>query len=253
MRRAVALGASLLLPGLVAGVARGGEVHVAVVQNFARTCRELGDAFAADSGHATVLSAGSTGKLYAQIRNGAPFEVFLSADAERPTLLEKAGLAEAGTRFTYALGRLVLWSPRADLVDADGTVLAGDGFRHLALANPAIAPYGAAAREVLLRRDLWQRLQPKLVLGEDIGQTYQFIATGNAELGFVALSQVRDAGEGSRWVVPQELHSPLEQQAVLLVPGRQDEAARAFLDFLRGAPARALIERAGYASPSGTP
>jgi molybdate transport system substrate-binding protein len=247
VRRAVP--ATVLLLTLASASARGDEVHVAVAQNFAETCRRIGGDFAAATGHATVISAGSSGKLYAQIESGAPFEVFLSADAERPRLLEGKGFAVAGSRFAYAIGRLVLWSPMPDLVDAQGAVLAGDGFRHLAIANPDVAPYGAAARAVLVRRGLWQRLAPRLVQGEDVGQTYQFVATGNAELGFVALSQLAGAIGGSRWVVPEQLHPSLEQHAVLLAAGRDDPAAQAFLVFLRDERGRAAIERAGYGVP----
>ncbi len=249
MRRGRLASAIALLAVGTAGSAAAGEVHVAVAQNFAETCRKLGDAFKAASGHSAVVSPGSTGKLFAQIQNGAPFEVFLSADAERPELLERAGQGVSGTRFTYAMGRLVLWSARADFVDPDGKVLEGAAFRHLAIANPGVAPYGVAARDVLTRRGLWEKLQPRLVQGEDIGQTHQFVATGNAELGFVALSQVLDGSKGSRWIVPQDLYAPLDQQALLLLPGKSDEAARSFLDFLRSSRGRALIEEAGYGAP----
>jgi molybdate transport system substrate-binding protein len=247
------LGLALLLLALGrAPLAQGGEVQAAVAQNFAEPCRTLALAFQAASGHRVAVSGGSSGLLYAQIRSGAPFEVFLSADAQRPRLLEQAGQAVSGTRFTYALGRLVLFGSRADLVDDEGAVLARDGFRHLAIANPEVAPYGAAAREVLTRRGLWQRVEPKLVRGQDIAQTYQFVASGNAELGFVALSQL-EPGAGSRWVVPPELYTALEQQAVLLLPGLQEEAAKAFLEFLRGPTGRALIEQAGYRAPPASP
>jgi molybdate transport system substrate-binding protein len=229
--------------------AGAGETHVAVAQNFAVTCRQIAEAFTAETGHAVTLSAGSTGKLYAQIENGAPFDVLLSADAERPRRLEASGRAVAGSRFTYALGRLVLWSPTAGLVDEAGAVLASDRYRHLAIANPELAPYGAAAREVLRGLDLFERLAGRIVRGEDIGQTYQFVASGNAELGFVALAQLIDAEQGSRWMVPEKLHTPIEQQAVLLAVGRDEEGATAFLSFLRSPGARAQIERAGYGVP----
>jgi molybdate transport system substrate-binding protein len=237
--------AAALRPALAA------EVPVAVAANFAAPLDKLAAAFEKASGHHLVISSGSSGKLYLQITAGAPFEVMLSADSERPLRLEKEGAAVAGTRFTYAIGRLVLWSRDPGLVDPAGAVLAGDRFRHLAIPNPGVAPYGAAARQVLEDLDLWQKLAPRLVQGEDIGQTYQFVATGNAELGFVALSQVRAAGkpQGSLWIVPAERYRPIEQQAVLLARGKDHPATRAFLDFLRSAPARTLIQEFGYSLP----
>ena len=247
MARGVALGLLLLL--LSCAGARADSVHVAVATNFAPTCRAIADAFTAATKHEVVISDGSTGKLFAQIENGAPFEVFLSADAERPRKLEAGQHAVAGTRFVYAVGRLVLWSARDGFVTGEA-VLRGDAFQHLAIANPELAPYGAAAREVLQRLELWDRLQPKLVRGEDIGQTFHFVSTGNAELGFVALAQLAGGKGGSRWLVPAKLHAPIEQQAVLLRPGQDDPAARAFLEFLQGREARRLIERAGYGLPS---
>ncbi len=244
-RRLVAVAAVALL-ALAPAAARAGEVHVAVATNFAAPARALAAAFAAETGHRAVISDGSTGKLYAQIVNGAPFEVLLAADVERPRQLEAEGGAVAGSRFTYALGRLVLWSASAARGGGEDA-LRGD-FRHLAIANPELAPYGTAARQVLEELGLWENLQGRLVRGEDIGQTFQFVATGNAELGFVALSQTVGKG-GSQWIVPADRHAPLEQQAVLLARGRDDEAARAFLAYLRGDAARARIERAGYGVP----
>jgi len=231
--------------------ARAVEVAVAVAANFTAPLEKLAVAFEKASGHRLAISSGSSGKLYVQIIAGAPFEVLLSADAERPAQLEKEGAAVAGSRFTYAIGKLVLWSTDPGLVDPAGAVLAGDRFRHLAIPNPELAPYGAAARQVLQGLGLWQRLAPRLVQGEDIGQTYQFVETGNAELGFVALSQVRAAGKarGSLWIVPAERYRPIEQQAVLLARGKDDAAARAFLDFLRSTPARTLIQQFGYGIP----
>ncbi len=240
--------AALLVVLFASTSAIADPVHVAVATNFAPTARAVADAFTAETRHDVVISDGSTGKLFAQIENGAPFEVFLSADVERPRKLEAAKLAVAGSRFVYAIGRLALWSARAEFIAGDA-VLRGDTFRHLAIANPELAPYGAAAREVLQHLGLWDRLQPKLVRGEDIGQTFHFVSTGNAELGFVALSQLAVEKGGSRWLVPADLYTPIEQQAVLLLPGNDDVAARAFLEFLKGDVARALIERAGYAVP----
>lgn len=247
--RPLAVGCSLLLALAIASVpvARAGEVHVAVATNFAKTARGLADVFSAETEHRVLVSDGSTGKLYAQIVNGAPFEVFLAADVERPRRLEAEGRAVAGTRFAYALGRLVLWSPDPARVTGEDA-LESEDFRYLAIANPELAPYGAAARGLLRQLDLWDALQRRIVRGEDIGQAFQFVATGNAELGFVALSQLSGRG-GSQWIVPPDRYAPIEQQAVLLEPGRNDPAASAFLDFLRGAAARAQIERAGYGVP----
>jgi molybdate transport system substrate-binding protein len=233
------------------------EVRVAVAANFTAPCEEIARAFERRSGHRVMVSAGSTGKLAAQIQNGAPFDVLLAADAERPALLEKGGTAVSGSRFTYARGRLVLWSADRGLVDGAGKVLAASRFRHLAIANPKLAPYGAAAEQVLGGLGLWQRLSPRLVQGEDIGQTYQFVASGAAELGFVALSQVRAAAggagggqiKGSMWIVPEASYRPIDQQAVLLTGAWGNLAARAFLDFLKGGEARAAIERFGYGLP----
>jgi molybdate transport system substrate-binding protein len=240
------------LGSILARPVAAGEVHVAVAANFAPVLERLAAEFERATGHRVLASPGSTGKLFAQIENGAPFEVFLSADAERPQKLEASGAAVAGSRFTYALGRLVLWSPRPGLVDGRGRVLAGGRFQHLAIANPETAPYGAAARQVLARLGLAERLAPRLVQGEDVGQTYQFVATGNAELGFVALSQVLTPGgtpHGSLWVVPGQFYDRLEQQAVLLTRGKDEPAARAFLEFLKGATARRTIKQAGYGLP----
>lgn len=229
------------------------EVRVAVAANFAQTLTALAEAFTAATGHRVLASTASTGKHYAQIRNGAPFEVFLAADAERPARLEAEGLSVPGTRFTYAVGRLVLWSPRPGYVDADGAVLNQEAFRHLAIANPKTAPYGDAARQVLTHLGLWDSLQARLVRGENVGQAFQFIASGNAELGFVALAQIQYPGspvDGSRWLPPADWYAPLLQQAVLLPRGRDHAAARALLAFLRGSPvARQIIEAHGYALP----
>ncbi len=249
-RRRSGVGSFLAVAITSVGVpaADAGEVHIAVATNFARTARALATTFSADTGHRVLVSEGSTGKLYAQIVHGAPFEVLLAADGERPRRLEAEGRAVPGTRFVYALGRLVLWSP--DEARSTGEAALTDGhFAYLAIANPDLAPYGFAARELLQRMNLWDRLQRRLVRGEDVGQTFHFVATGNAELGFVALSQVTGRG-GSQWIVPPDRVSAIEQQALLLEPGRDAAAARAFLDFLRGDAARAQIERAGYGVPA---
>jgi molybdate transport system substrate-binding protein len=227
---------------------------VAVASNFTKPMNEIAEAFEKTTGHSANLSFGSSGKFVAQFENGAPFEVFLSADAKNPEKLEKSGLAVAGTRFTYALGRLVLWSAKPDLVDAQGEVLQRGGFAHLALADPKLAPYGAAAVETLQGMGLFDKLQPLFVLGENIAQTHQFVATGNAELGFVALSQVIENGKigsGSGWIIPAERHVPIRQDGVLLKTGAENPAARALLNFLQSPQALAIIEKYGYALPGG--
>ncbi len=222
------------------------EVRVAVATNFSATMAALVTLFEQSSEHTVLVSTGSTGSHYAQIRNGAPFEVFFSADAERPRLLEQEGKAIAGSRFLYAVGRLALWSPQPHLVDDHGEVLESDAFRFLSIANPELAPYGAAAREVLIARNLWETMQTKLVRGQDIGQAYSFVYSGSAELGFVAYSQLRKPSveiEGSFWLVPDSLHQPIEQEAVLL---KDVPAAREFIDFVKSPAAREVIRSYGY-------
>ncbi|WJW76542.1 molybdate ABC transporter substrate-binding protein [Thiohalobacter sp. IOR34] len=227
---------------------RAETLQVAVAANFAAALRALAERFHADSGHQLLLAVGSTGKQYAQIRHGAPFDLFFAADRRRPRLLEEAGLALPGSRFTYAVGRLALWSPDPARVDGEGQVLERGDFRHLAIANPRLAPYGLAASQVLRLRDLWARLLPKLVYGENIAQTFQFVASGNAELGFVAWSQLKRPGvaiPGSWWLVPAVLHSPIEQQAVQLT---DSPAAADFLRFVKSRPGRRIIHDFGYAT-----
>lgn len=225
-----------------------GSVRVAVAANFQPVVDRLAPAFDRASGHRLVVTGGSTGKLAAQIEQGAPFDVFLAADAARPLRLEQQGLAVAGSRFTYARGRLVLWSATPGQKLGPET-LRRAAFAHLAIADPVAAPYGAAAVDVLVELGLYSRLAPKLVRGESIGQTYAFVASGAAELGFVALSQVMDDGKGSRWIVPAALHAPVDQQAVLLARAADGEAARAFLAFLRAPEARRVIQSFGYELP----
>lgn len=225
------------------------EVTVAAAANFSAPVQKIAAAFAATTGHKATVVVGSTGKLYAQIKNGAPFQVLLSADDETPTRLGKEGAGVAASQFTYATGRLVLWSRQAGVVDDKGEVLRSGRFNHLALADPKLAPYGAAAVDVMAKLGLGASLQPRLVQGESIGQAYQFVFSGNAALGFVALSQVMVEGkvaEGSAWVVPAHLHSPLRQDAIVLNAGKDNAAATAFMAFLRSDAAKALIRSFGY-------
>ena len=227
-------------------------VQVAVAANFAAPLKALAPDFEKVSGHKLLLSSGATGKLFAQIKSGAPFEVLLAADNVTPARLVQEGQAIASSRFTYATGRLVLWSADAQRVDAQGEVLKKGGFKHLAIAAPALAPYGAAAIQTLTQLGLLNALTPRLVQGESIGQTYSFVATGNAELGFVALSQVTENGklrQGSGWIVPTPLHAPLHQDAVLLTKGKDNPAATALLAFLKTDRARTVIRSFGYETP----
>lgn len=224
-------------------------VQVAVAANFTAPMQQIAAAFEQDTGHKAVLSFGATGKFYSQIRNGAPFEVLLAADDETPARMEREGMAVANTRFTYAIGRLVLWSAKSGFVDNQGDVLNKGGFSHLALANPRLAPYGAAAMEVMTGLGLADRLQARFVMGENIAQTYQFVHSGNAELGFVALSQVYQDGKlrgGSAWIVPARLHPLIRQDAALLQKGKGNAAAGALLKYLGGDKARAIIRAYGY-------
>ena len=234
---------------LAPGIAHAAEVQVAVAANFTAPMQKIAAAFERDTGHKALLAFGASGKFYAQIRNGAPFELFLSADDTTPAKLEQEGATVAGSRFTYAIGRLVLWSPQPGVVDDKGDVLRRGAFAHLAVANPKTAPYGAAALEVLRRLGVAEALASKLVTGENIAQAHQFVASGNAELGFVALSQVWADGRltgGSAWQVPAELHAPLRQDAVVLAAGRDKPAAKALAEYLRGAKAVAIIKSYGY-------
>ncbi len=239
-----------LLALLAAAPARAGEAQVAVAANFAGPLARIAEGFTAASGHTLKISAGATGKFYSQILAGAPFEVLIAADDETPKKLIKEGHAVAGSNFTYAIGQLVLWSARAGLVDGQGAVLATGTFAHLAIANPKTAPYGAAAMQVLKTRGLADAVAPRLVTAESIAQAYQFVSTGNAELGFVALSQVAVPGKaiaGSYWRVPAGLHDDIRQDAVLLKMGEKNPAATALLAYLKGAAARDLIKSFGYA------
>lgn len=241
--------AVLLFAASFATAAMADEVQVAVASNFAAPMKLIAVQFEQDTGHKLVAAYGATGKFYAQIRNGAPFEVLLAADDDTPARLEKEGAVVPGTRFSYAIGKLALWSAQADLVDARGDVLKKGAFAHLAIANPKLAPYGAAALDVLTSLNLQKALEPKLVMGENIAQTHQFVVSGAAPLGFVAASQVLEGGKlksGSGWLVPTSMHAPIRQDAALLEKGRGRAAASAFLTYLKGAKAQAIIRSFGY-------
>ena len=228
------------------GAAQAADTQVAVAANFTEPAKEIAAAFKAKTGDTAALSFGSSGQFYAQMSHGAPFEVFLSADAARPQAAERDGLAAPGTRFTYAVGRLVLYSKTAGLVDGAGAVLKTGRFAKLSIADPAAAPYGAAAVQTLQKLGLYEALKPKIVTGGSIAQAYQFVDSGAAELGFVALSQVINLPGGSRWTVPTTDHAPIDQQAVLLKTGQDNPAAKAFLAFLKGPQAVAIIRKYGY-------
>ncbi len=239
----------LLATALIASLAaplHAAETVVAVAANFTEPAKAIAAAFTKATGDTATLSFGASGAFYTQMTHGAPFEVFLSADAERPAKLEADGLTVPGSRFTYAVGTLVLYSATPGLVDDRGAVLGGNRFAHLAIADPAAAPYGAAAVETLKSLKLYDAVAPRLVTGSSITQAYQFVATGAADLGFVALSQVVTLPGGSRWTVPATLHAPIAQAAVELKTGAANPAAAAFLAFLRSSEAKAIIRRYGY-------
>ena len=241
---------SLLLLALMgaASQAQADDVSVAVAANFTAPMQQIAAAFEKETGHKVVASYGSTGKFYAQIKNGAPFELLLAADDETPAKLIKENAAVAGSQFTYAIGKLVLWSAKSAVVDAKGEVLKKGGFDHIALANPKLAPYGAAGVEVMKALGAYNALQPKIVSAENITQAYQFVNSGNALLGFVALSQVLKDGkiDGSAWLVPAHLYAPIRQDAVLLEKGKGKPAAQALANYLKGDKAKAVIKSFGY-------
>jgi molybdate transport system substrate-binding protein len=247
-RRAVAVA----VLALVAPVAGAQEVVAAVAANFAAAMARIEPAFEQASGHQLTVVLGSSGKLVTQIQQGAPFDVLLSADVERPDVLAKSGLGVPASRFTYAIGRLALWSPDPRAIGADGVAyLRAGSFRHLAIANPAVAPYGAAARQVLEKLGLWAPLQDRVVRGEDIGQVYSMVASGAAGAGFVALSVVIAGPKpGSHWPVPQDLYAPLKQDAILITRARANPAAQAFLDYLKTPASRDVIQSLGYDLPN---
>lgn len=229
--------------------AQGAEVQVAVAANFTGPMNQIGPAFEQATGHTVVVAFGTVGKFYAQIKNDAPFDVLVSSDEETPRRLEQDGLAIAASRFTYALGKLVLWSAKPGFIDDQGEVLKHGEFKYLAVANPKLAVYGAAAVEVMNKLGVYSDIAPKLVLGENITQAFQFVATGNAELGFVALSQIYKDGhyaDGSYWMVPPDLYPQLRQDAVLLTRGKDNPAALALLAYLQSDTAKAIIRSYGY-------
>lgn len=225
------------------------EVQVAVAANFTAPIQAIAKDFEKDTGHKLVASFGATGQFYAQIKNGAPFEVFLAADDSTPAKLEQEKAVVPGSRFTYAIGKLALWSPKDGYVDAKGDVLKKGGFQHLSIANPKTAPYGLAATQVLDKLGLKDKLAGRIVEGQNIGQAYQFVSSGNAELGFVALSQIYKDGKvtaGSAWIVPADLYEPIRQDAVILEKGKDNAAAKALVDYLKGPKAAAVIKAYGY-------
>lgn len=243
-----ALAGALMAAALPA--ARAAQAHVAVAANFAEPMQAIAAVLEKTTGHTLAITVGSTGKLYAQIRNGAPFDVLLAADRHTPEALESEGLAAPGTRFTYATGKLVLWSADARRVDAHGDILRNRTLGKVAYANPQLAPYGAAALQVMESLQLTRALKPRLVQGESIGQTYTFVFSGNADVGFVALSQVLQAGRlrsGSAWMIPQSLYSPILQDAVVLQRGSGNAAAMALVQLLRSPQVRDLLRGYGFA------
>ncbi len=236
--------------GLVAAAfatpAGAGQTTVAVAANFTEPAKEIAALFKARTGHEAVLSFGASGGFFTQIAHDAPYQVFLSADQDRPKAAVEQRFAVPGTVFTYAIGKLALWSRVVDVSDGEA-VLKGGNFLKLAIANPAAAPYGAAAIETMKALGVYDATQPKIVQGASIAQAFTFVDTKNAELGFVALSQLQNTTDGTRWLVPKDLYMPIRQDAVLLRKGENDEASKAFLDFLKGPEARAVIEKFGYA------
>jgi len=227
-----------------------GEARIAVASNFTHAIKAVAKRFEEQRSDKLILIFGGTGKFYAQIINGAPFDAFFAADIRRPALLEQQSIALPGSRFTYAQGQIVLFSPKTNYVDATGAILKKQTYHYLAIANPRLAPYGKAAQQVLIKLGLWEALQSQLVRGENIGQTYQFVMSGNAELGFVALSQIKQPGiviiKGSYWEVPADLYQPIKQQAVLL---SHNSVAKAFMEFVQSNEAKTIIQDFGYKIP----
>ncbi|MDB5594192.1 MAG: modA [Hyphomicrobiales bacterium] len=244
--KSLSLALGLVAIGWAAAPASAAQTNVAVAANFTDAAKEIASAFKQKTGHEAVLSFGSSGQLYAQITQDAPFQILLSADDERPKKLVDEGLGVETGRFTYAVGKLVLWSKAAGTVNGEETLKAA-AFNKISIANPTAAPYGAAAIEAMKALRIYDALQPKIVQGNSIAQAFQFIDTGNAELGFIAASQLAGNDSGSRWTVPQTLYTPIRQDAVLLKKGQGQEAAVAFMAFLKGPEARAIILKFGYA------
>ncbi|MCO6689414.1 molybdate ABC transporter substrate-binding protein [Pseudomonas asiatica] len=243
------LAATALASLLAFNTAWADEVQVAVAANFTAPIQAIAKDFEKDTGHKLIAAYGATGQFYAQIKNGAPFEVFLAADDSTPAKLEQENAIAPGSRFTYAIGTLALWSAKPGYVDANGEVLKNNQFKHLSIANPKTAPYGLAATQVLDKLKLTEATRPKLVEGQNITQAFQFVSTGNAELGFVALSQIYKDGKvesGSAWIVPSSLHEPIRQDAVILEKGKDTPAAKALVDYLKGPKAAAVIKSYGY-------
>ncbi len=240
-----------LLTLLTASGAQAEQIYVAVASNFTAPMTQLAELFEQETGHQVHLSSGSSGKLFAQIKHGAPFQLFFSADQTKPETLEALGLTIPGSRFTYAIGTLALWTPQAGL-EVTSETLKTTPFNHLALANPKIAPYGSAAIVVLDQLNLIGKTQRRWVMGENINQTYQFVSTGNAEFGFVSLSQILFNGRvlaGSVWVVPQHMYPEIRQDAVLLKPAAETPAAQDFVAFIRSAEGAGVIQQYGYITP----
>ncbi|MCO7573325.1 molybdate ABC transporter substrate-binding protein [Pseudomonas chlororaphis] len=242
-------GLAALLAVFALGSAQAAEVQVAVAANFTAPIQAIAADFEKDTGHKLVAAYGATGQFYTQIKNGAPFEVFLSADDSAPQKLESEGDTVKGSRFTYAIGTLALWSAKQGYVDSKGQVLKDNQYQHLSIANPKAAPYGLAATQVLAKLGLNDQVKDKIVEGQNITQAYQFVSTGNAELGFVALSQIYKDGKvssGSAWIVPAQMHDPIKQDAVILNKGKDNPAAQALVDYLKGPKAAAIIKSYGY-------
>jgi molybdate transport system substrate-binding protein len=249
MRSRLKLALLALVVGFAPARASADEVSVAVAANFTAPMQQIAELFEKDTGHKANLSFGSTGKFFAQIKNGAPFEVLLAADDTTPARLVKEGDAVANSQFTYAIGKLVLWSATPGLVDDKGAVLRDAGIRHVSYCDPNLAPYGSAAVATMNSLGVFERLAPKLVQGENISQAYQFVESGNAEIGFVALSQVFKDGKiprGSAWMVPSNLYPPIRQDAVILITARDHRAAAELMAYLRSDKARAVIRSFGY-------
>ena len=225
------------------------EIHAAVASNFSDAMKEIVEKFELRRNHEVILSFGSTGRLYSQLMNGAPYDLFFSADSKRPEMLEINGVALPGSRFTYAIGKLVLWSLTRHFIDSSGDVLTEGNFKHLAIANPDLAPFGLSAKEFLQHENLWEKMQKKILRGENVAQAFHFVKSSAADLGFVSLSQIKrldGKSKGSYWEVPQAFYTPIVQQAVLL---KESEAARDFITFMTSDAAIAIILGFGYTVP----